>query len=190
MKFTLGSLLFLMVMTSFGSISYATDMCSSYFKSKEYDRAIEECTRLIDSGDEKGGSLYEYYATRGLIYKIRGKYDKALSDYSNAVESGTDNKVKLSFTYNDRGNVYELKGLYDQAMSDYYKAIELNPDSYIPMYKMAGLFSLMNDAGSTCKWLRKSIKNGFSIGRRVMVREKKFNNIRNSSCFKEIRAGK
>ncbi|MHA2218172.1 MAG: tetratricopeptide repeat protein, partial [Candidatus Hodarchaeales archaeon] len=109
---------------------------------------------------------------------------------NNAVDLGTDNKVKLSFTYNDRGNVYELIGLYDQAMSDYHKAIELNPDSYVTMYKMAGLFSLMNDAEPACKWLRKSIKNGFSIGKQVVKREKKFNNIRNSSCFREVMAGK
>jgi tetratricopeptide (TPR) repeat protein len=121
---------------------------------------------------------------------MRGKYDKALSDYNNAVDLGTDNKVKLSFTYNDRGDVYELIGLYDQAMSDYHKAIELNPDSYVTMYKMAGLFSLMNDAEPACKWLGKSIQNGFSIGRQVMIREKKFDNIRSSSCFKEIMAGK
>lgn len=190
MKVTLGNLLFLTVIISVGSISYATDLCSFYFKSKDYDRAVEECTRLIDSGNENKGSLYEYYATRGLIYKIRGKYDKALADYSNAVESGTDNKVKLSFTYNDRGHVYELKGMFDQAVSDYNRAIELNPDSYITMYRMAGLFSVMNDAELACEWLGKSIRNGFSIGRQVMIKEKKFDNIRSSSCYKEIMAGK
>jgi tetratricopeptide (TPR) repeat protein len=177
-------------MVSFGSISHATDLCSYYFKSKEYDRAIEECTGVINSGTEKGDSLYEYYATRGLIYKIRGQYDEALSDYNNAVESGTDNNVNLSFTYNDRGNVYESTGQYDQAMSDYHRAIEQNPDSYVAMYNMAGLFSLMNNAEPSCKWLKKSIKKGFSIGRQVIRREKKFNNIRNSSCFREIMAGK
>jgi tetratricopeptide (TPR) repeat protein len=177
-------------MVSVSSISHATDLCSLYFKSKEYDRAIEECTNAINSGDKNNENLYEYYSTRGLIYKIRGQYDEALSDYNNAVESGTDNNVNLSFTFNDRGNVYERTGRHDQAMSDYHRAIEQNPDSYVAMYNMAGLFSLMNKAEPACNWLKKSIKNGFSIGKQVIRREKKFNNIRNSSCFREIMAGK
>jgi tetratricopeptide (TPR) repeat protein len=185
LKSQLFVLLFLIVMVSPGTKSFATEWCSQYFKSMEYDKAIEECTIAINSGDNNRENLFEYYATRGLVYKIQGKYDEALSDYNNAVNLGTDNG-KLSFTYSDRGNLYERKGLYDKAISDYSKAIELNPASYVGTYNISRLFALMNDAESSCKWLRKSIENGFSIGKKVVKKEKPFNNIRDSRCYKEI----
>jgi len=170
--------------------SHAEDWCSYYYKMMEFEMAVEACTEVIDSGDKKGEPLFEYYATRGLANKIIGENDEALSDFNNALRIGTGDKIQLSFTYSDRGNVYKLKGLYEEAASDFRKAIELDPDSYIGTYYIASLFSLMKEADSACKWLRKSIENGFIIWREVFKREEDLDNIRSSACYKEIMSGK
>ncbi len=180
---------FVLLMVFIASISHAADKCQYYFLHMEYDSAITECTRAINSKDENSDKLYEYYATRGLMYKIRGQYDEALSDFNSAVNLGTDNKAKLAFAYNDRGTLYQQKRLYALAISDYNKAIELNPDSYTGMYNLAGLYSLINKADSACKWMKKSIESGFSVWKQAFSREKDLDNIRNSSCYKKIMQG-
>jgi tetratricopeptide (TPR) repeat protein len=156
----------------------------------EFEMAVEACTDEIDSTEKKSEILFEYYTTRGLSYKIMGKNDEALSDFNNALMIGSDDNISLSSTYSDRGNVYKHKGMYEEAASDFKKAIELNPESYIGTYYIASIFSLMKEADSACKWLRKSIENGFIIWREVFSREEDLDNIRNSACYKEIMSGK
>ncbi len=172
------------------SAVFAEDPCFRHFQHKEYDRALEECTRVINAGDAGDRGLYEYYTTRGLLYKIMGRYDEALSDFTIAAELGTESRVRLSFTYNDRGMVYQKKGQYDRAISDFYQAIYLNPGSYAGMYNIARAFSLINRADLACKWLRKSRENGFSVWKEAVQREKSFRNIRKAQCYKDRMAGK
>jgi tetratricopeptide (TPR) repeat protein len=137
MKIRTACILILPFLFFTSKITYGANLCDYYFKRMEYERAIEECTRAINSADKNSAIIYEYYSTRGTVYKIIGKYDEALSDFNSAVKSGTESKARLSITYNDRGNLYQLKGLYDHAISDYEKAIELDQDSYIGTYNIA-----------------------------------------------------
>jgi tetratricopeptide (TPR) repeat protein len=190
MKIKVFPIMIVAVLVFAGLTASAENRCYYYYKNMEYDRALEECTRAINTGDKKDNELYEYYTTRGIIYKIKGKYDEALSDLNSAIESGTESKAQLSFTYNDRGIVYQKKGQYNKAISDFYQAIYLNPASFTGMYNIARAFSLINRADLACKWLQKSRENGFSVLKQAVQKEKSFRNIRNAQCYRKIMAGK
>jgi tetratricopeptide (TPR) repeat protein len=189
MKLHAAILISLIAIILYPTISQASDRCSYYFEMMEFEMAVEACTEAIDSTEKNSEILFEYYATRGLAYKVMGKNDEALSDFNSALMIDSDDKTRLFSTYNDRGNVYKIKGMYEEASSDFKKAIELNPESYVGTYYIASLFSLMKDADSACKWLRKTIENGFIIWKEAFAREEDLDNIRNAACYKEIMSG-
>lgn len=98
----------------------ATDLCSDYITKKEYDMAIEECSKLIQSGKMDNAT---YFINRGRAYLNKRQYDLAVADFNKAIELNT----KSDRAYYDRGFIYYEKGQYDLAIADYTKAIELNP---------------------------------------------------------------
>jgi len=64
-------------------------------------------------------------------------------------------------------------------------AISLNPNNYIAMYNMACLYSINKNSTEACKWLKTSVEKGNYNLKRIKE-DKNFDNIRNSSCYKDI----
>jgi tetratricopeptide (TPR) repeat protein len=157
------------------SVCYAGDLCYEYIGKKKYDDAIAECTRQINREVEVR-DVGISYANRGIAYAGKGQYDQAIADYNMAIKANP----RYETAYFNRGNAYYAKGQYDEAVADYKKAIELNPKNPYPYYNMACIYSV-----EACEQLRKSVKNGFSDWDSIKT-DKDLENIRNSSCYKEI----
>jgi tetratricopeptide (TPR) repeat protein len=157
------------------SVCYAGDLCYEYIGKKKYDDAIAECTRQINREVEVR-DVGISYANRGIAYAGKGQYDQAIADYNMAIKANP----RYETAYFNRGNAYYAKGQYDEAVADYKKAIELNPRNPYPYYNMACIYSV-----EACEQLRKSVKNGFKDWDAVK-KDRDLDNIRNSSCYKEI----
>ena len=161
------------------SLCHATDLCYEYIKAEKYDDAIRECTRQINRKtevDDVGIS----YANRGLAYAAKGQYDQAIADYDTAIKA----KPAYEKVYLNRGNAYYAKAQYDEAIDDYTRVVELNPKNPYPYYNMACIYSIR-----ACEQLRKSAENGFKDWD-GMEKDKDLDNIRNSSCYREIMKNK
>lgn len=172
---------FLIVMIIFAvtSVCCAADLCYEYIKMKRYDDAIRECTKQINSETEVD-DVGIAYANRGIAHAGKGQYDHAIADYDTAIKA----RPGYEKAYFNRGNAYYAKGEYDEAIDDYNKTIELNPKNPYPYYNMACIYSVR-----ACDELRKSVENGFKDWD-GMEKDKDLDNIRNSSCYKEIMRAK
>ena len=86
---------------------------------KDYDGAIAEFTKAIESNPKSEGA----YWGRGASYYLKGNYDRAIEDYSKAIELNP----KYATAYNHRGEAWNRRGDYDHAIEDYNKAIGIDP---------------------------------------------------------------
>lgn len=105
----------------------ATDLCKQYAVDKEYDKAVEECTKQING--EIAVKYLEYsYSNRGAAYANRKQYDEAISDYTKAIELNPDD----SAAYHNRAMVYARRKEFAKAVSDRDKAVELSVHASSP----------------------------------------------------------
>jgi tetratricopeptide (TPR) repeat protein len=91
------------------------------------DVSINECTAIINSGQETTTALFAAYYNRGFAYGHKGLYDQAIADETNAIWLKPD----YSEAYNNRAAAYAKKGLYTQAIADETIAIWLKPDYFL-----------------------------------------------------------
>ena len=134
----IGLLVWSMVSTQ--SKSKYSDMGLQEYEKGNYQEAIENFTKAIESHPDDAF----LYNNRGLAAYYGAKkakeYKKAISDYSKAIELKPDYAV----AYHNRGLAYfkrggwTNRGPFDKAISDFTKAIELKPD-YLDAYYNRGL---------------------------------------------------
>ena len=98
-------------------------------EAKDYDGAIAEFTKAIESNPKSEGA----YWGRGTAYHIKGDDDRAIQDYNKAIELNP----KYATAYNHRGDAWDRKGDDERAIEDYNKAIELDP-IYFDAYNNRG----------------------------------------------------
>lgn len=113
---------FILILTLEAVCFAQTDLCKQYAVEKDYDRAIEECTKQING--EVAIKYPEYsYSNRGAAFANKKQFDKAISDYSKAIELNP----QYVAAYFNRAISYANIKQYDQAVADYGKVIELSP---------------------------------------------------------------
>jgi tetratricopeptide (TPR) repeat protein len=88
----------------------------AYYRSKLYDRAIDDLSKLIEM--EPG--YFGGYSLRGLTRVRLKDYDGAIADFDKAIALETEH----CGTYYGRGLAYHGKAAYDAAIANYTKAIE------------------------------------------------------------------
>lgn len=116
----------------------------NYLNLKEYDKAIEDFTKVIE-GDIVAGA--NPLVGRAGAYHMLNKHDKAIEDLAKAIRvisKDPENEEDLIEAYNSRGLAYYDAGEYDKAIRDFNKAIKL--DAYIYLYYNRGCAYL--DKGS------------------------------------------
>jgi lipoprotein NlpI len=116
-----------------GTTSHAANLCVEAVKNKEYDRAIEECTKSLNQGNTSK-NMATIYNIRGNVYATKGLYDKAIEDFDKAIELVPN----YANAYANRGSIYAYNGLYDKAIADFGKVIELDP-KYAIAYNERGI---------------------------------------------------
>jgi TonB family protein len=94
--------------------------CALYNSTKNDnpDKAIEECSKTINSGSDFALAYY----IRGNAYQNKKDADRAIADYSKFIKSNPKNIL----VYINRGDVYFDKKDYDLAAADYNEAIKLD----------------------------------------------------------------
>ena len=97
------------------------------------DRAIQACTRGIESKAYSGRELAGLYMNRGVELKQKGQLDAAIADYDRAIAIHPD----YPFAFNNRANARRDKGDLDGAIADYSAAIALDGD-YAAAYTNRG----------------------------------------------------
>lgn len=108
-----------------------------FFKSKEYDKAIQDFTEAIKLAP-KNAVLYQ---NRGDSYYNLKQYEKAIQDFNTSLNLNADSYNP----YNLRGNSYYGLREYNKAIQDYTEAIRLNPEDAV-LYSNRGncYFNLKN----------------------------------------------
>ena len=78
----------------------------------EYDRVVEDYTKVIELKPEFANAYYE----RGCIfvYRIQGEYDRAVEDYTKVIEL----KPEFADAYYDRGLAFLHLKKWQEAKSD------------------------------------------------------------------------
>ena len=94
----------------------------AYYELAQYDKAIEDFTKAINT-DKRMGLLGLPYYIRGNAYNKTGQYDKAIRDFTKAISWDHYDRG----AYLNRGNAYLDKGEFKKAMEDYNTAISLMP---------------------------------------------------------------
>ncbi|MGK7941380.1 MAG: tetratricopeptide repeat protein [Crocosphaera sp.] len=88
-----------------------------FFKLKELEAAIEDCSKAIKLG------FIEAYSYRGLVHSALDKEKEALADHNQAIALAPNSFISYYF----RASTYNNMGEYEQAIADYTKVIELAP---------------------------------------------------------------
>jgi tetratricopeptide (TPR) repeat protein len=152
-----------------------------YGLKQQDDKAIEDFNKAI----ELNPGFAMAYNNRGNMNSLKQQYDKAIEDFNKAIELNPGDYKARNF----RGIAYRNKQQYDKAIEDFNKAIDLNPRYADAYYRKACVYSLTNKTEEACKMLKQSIKKGYNYWSSIKI-HKDLDNIRDSSCYKEIMAGR
>jgi len=163
-------------------VSARVDLCRQYVDSKDYDRAIDECSRMLTSPAYPAD---EAYNNRGIAYAGKKQYDLAVADYSRAI--GLNPAFDKAFI--NRGNAYWHLGQYEKSFEAYKAAIKLNPDDPNAYYNMACRHALRNNEKEACTWLEKAVAKGFAQWE-LIKKDSDLDGIRGAACYKQILNGK
>src|ERR1700681_1538675 len=87
------------------------------------DRAITDCTSLIQSGAEAPHELAIDYFFRAMAYTNKYDHERAIADYSDAIRLNPAHQ--LSYAY--RGDAYYAKQDFDHAAADYTALLAFDP---------------------------------------------------------------
>jgi len=177
-----GAIAILAVMASATPGSAGSDLCRQYVDSKEYDHAIEECSRMLTTS---AYPVVEAYNNRGIAYAGKKQYDSAVTDYSRAI--GLNPAFDKAYT--NRGNAYWHLGQFEKSFEDYQRAIKLNPDDPNAYYNVACRHALRKNEKEACAWLQKAIQKGFTQWEYIK-KDSDLDGVRNAPCYKEILSGK
>ncbi len=128
---------------------------------------------------------YGEYILRGNAYQLMDQTDKAVEDFDKAIQMEPDNID----AYLMRGCAYKDTGQNDRFIKDFNKVIQLNPNHIDAYFDTICVLSIKNNIEEACKWLKKIIDTGFCEWENIK-KDKRLDNIRRTSCYKEIMTGK
>jgi len=92
----------------------------AYLEKSDYDHAIEDQTRVLQSQPLLSTALMG----RGAAYAGKQDYNRAIQDFNLALQTNPDDTVVLFM----RGTAYHYMGEYDSAVQDFDKVIRLQPE--------------------------------------------------------------
>ena len=90
-----------------------------YFKTRQYDRAIEDYTSLIGIDP----NFADFYGARAWCQYLRGRYAFTIEDATKAIALGAEK----ANNYHMRGESYRALRKFNEAISDFNRALALDP---------------------------------------------------------------
>lgn len=93
------------------------------------DRAIGQCTLIIESDRFSGPNLAVAYNNRGVAWIGKGDLDRAIADFDFAIRLNPN----AADSYTNRGLAWMRKGDYERAVADYGAALRLNADDRLAL---------------------------------------------------------
>jgi tetratricopeptide (TPR) repeat protein len=152
-----------------------------YARLRQYQKAILEFEKAIEINPNYASA----YINRGYTYLSLRQYQKAILDYDKAIAIDPNEAV----FYNHLGSAYFYLRQYQKAILEFEKAIEINPNYASAYYNIACVESIRKNIDSACRRLKESIELGLDDYELIKT-DKDLDNIRNSSCYKTIMAGR
>ncbi|MDP3110612.1 MAG: tetratricopeptide repeat protein [Thermodesulfovibrionales bacterium] len=147
-----------------------------------YQQAINDDNKAIQLDPQYAKAYYN----RGVAYSGLGNYQQAINDYNKAIELNPQHAL----AYYNRGVAYARAGDSEHAMNDLNKGYELEPnDQSGHYYSVACMYSVQNKPDKAFAYKQRSNEKGYKNWSWIK-KDNDFDNIRNSSCYKEIMAGK
>ena len=125
----------------------------AYYQIDKFDKAIEDYSKLIDSGYGSPHDTAWVYNNRGVAYADQGKIDTAIEDYTTAIKLNPEHAE----AYNNRGITYDKKGESNRAIQDFNKAIELNPELTEPYSNLGRTYREKRDFAASILYFSKAI---------------------------------
>jgi len=125
------------------------------------------------------------YVKRGIANFRLNNSQEAISDFDKVIEIAPKDLRSLVSAYFLRGECNMKLGNSDQAMKDFDNVLSIDPKNYSAYYNKACLYSLAKNITEACNALKKSIELGYNHWNHIK-KDSDIDNIRNSSCYKEI----
>lgn len=157
------------------------------YKAKgEYDKALADYKKSIELNPKYAAG----YSSLGEFYRNRGQYEEALQNFTKSIELNP----KEDIAYFNRGFLYLETDKNDDAVKDIdyaFRITHLTKERLLEIANQADnialsqYFSLKNRPEDACLFFRQAINKGY-VDREYIKKHNAFNNIRNSSCYKEI----
>ena len=155
------SLLFLYVASlgfigaAFIGLAVLPDKGSVYLEKGEYDQAISEFSKTLETDPNNARALFG----RGTAYQLKGVPDQADSDFKKAFEITSND----SRAYTRRGTAYTMKKEYDKAISDFNTALQTNPRDGLAYSNRARAYYLKKEYDKSWEDMNKAKELGFDI---------------------------
>jgi tetratricopeptide (TPR) repeat protein len=126
------------------------ELGDSYMYSKQYEKAMEEYSKIIS---KYPGDVYGLYK-RGVAFLYMNQFDAAINDFSEVLKVNKDDPD----AFNNRGLAYSYKGSLELAMKDFDNAIK-NDNGFSQAYINRGSALIaLKEYDKAMKDLDKAIK--------------------------------
>jgi tetratricopeptide (TPR) repeat protein len=99
-------------------------------RAPDFQAAIANCTRVIESGKLHGPALAGAYDVRSMAHSATGNDTSALADASKSIEINPLG----GWAFSNRGDIHLRAKQYDRAIADFTKAIELDQRPFFLLY--------------------------------------------------------
>lgn len=152
------SMLLLVIAGAFAAWASESNECFS----RDNDRRIAACSRLIETPGVAPDVLSSAYAMRALAYSLKGQYEPAVRDYDQAINLVPDFPMAL----NNRAWAYFRWGRPTQGLPDVEKSLQLDPTSEHAYDTRAHIRQWLGDATAAIADYEAAMK----IGGRMMIK--------------------
>ncbi len=130
------------------SLTISTAVGWIYYWARDYDRAIEQWTKVLDL--EPDFALAHY--NMGLGYVEKGMYDSAIAEHKKALDLGGTDPNWLATL----GRAYALAGKRNEAEDIVSQLIRLSSKKYVSGWMMAIVYLTLEDFDNALNWLEKA----------------------------------
>ena len=119
-----------------------------YQKKKDFGKAIEDFTAVINNKDADPEKKAYAYSFRGFIYEHQNNYIGAIENFTKSIELIDKEKRPqiAAAEYDNRGRCYLRLEEFQRALADHTKAIEIDPQCIAPYSNRAFAYINLNNA--------------------------------------------